>query len=144
MSSMTFSDKGRKLLEGREGCKLSVYHDVRGLATIGYGHLIKSGEHFTTLTQPQADALFEQDLAIYVNNLNSVVHSNIVLTQDQFDALISLSYNIGIAGLDHSSVLRAVNANLMDSAAQDFMMWDKPIALLGRRREEQEQFEGKI
>lgn len=139
---MNLSDKGRKLLENREGCRLSVYHDVRGLATIGVGHLIKPGEHFTTLTPQQADDLFKQDIQLFVNNVNNVV--TVPLTQDQFDALVSLSYNIGIAGLDHSSVLRAVNANLMDSAAQDFMMWDKPIAIISRREEEKDQFEGKI
>ncbi len=140
--NMQLSDKGRKLLEGREGCRLNVYHDVRGLATIGVGHLIKAGERFTTLTQQEADDLFKKDVQKYVDNLNKVV--NVSLTQDQFDALVSLSFNIGIAGLDHSSVLRAVNANLMDLAAEDFMMWHRPSVIIGRREEEQDQFKGKI
>ena len=141
---MILSNKGRQLLEGREGCKLYVYHDIRGLATIGYGHLIKAGEHFTTLTQAQADDLFKQDVGIYVDNLNSVLDPSVKLTQDQFDALVSFSFNIGIGGLNHSTALREVNAGILDGVGSAMMMWVKPTALISRREEEVEQFYSKI
>jgi lysozyme len=142
MPNLQLSDKGRLLLEAREGCVLTVYDDVRGFPTIGYGHLIERGENYTTITQQQADALFQTDIQIYVNNLNNVLVTP--ATQDEFDAMVSLSYNIGINGFDNSTVLRRFNTGDIIGAANAFMLWDKPPAIYGRRYNEYKQFKSLI
>jgi len=112
------SDKGLNLLKSVEALHLTPYDDQTGAditswvkgATIGYGHLIKSGEWATYkdgFTEADADALFEEDLAPFVD----VVQSNIKvdLTPNQFDALVILAFNIGIGGFASSSVVTLVN-----------------------------------
>jgi lysozyme len=57
-----------------------------------------------------------------------------------FDALDSLVFNIGIGGFRGSSVLRQLNLKNYQAAADDFLMWDEPPSLIGRRRDERTQF----
>lgn len=139
---MQLSDKGRHLLHLREGCRLTVYRDVVGKKTIGYGHLLLPHENFTTITQKQADELFDADLKRFVDNINSKV--KICLSQDQFDALVSFSYNIGTGGFNKSTVLRKLNAGDILGAAEAFTMWNKPRQIIGRRYAEYTQFKGLI
>jgi lysozyme len=139
---MNLSEKGIKLLIGRERCVLHVYKDAVGLPTIGIGHLIKPGEHFTTITQTEAEDLFKTDVKRFVDNINKVVTTP--LSQDEFDALVSFSFNIGTSGFNRSTVLRRLNQNDKQAAATAFMMWNKPKAIIGRRYTEYKQFKGLI
>ena len=77
-------------------------------ATIGYGHLIKPGEDFRGgITEAQAIDLLRADLA----NAERAVRDNITvsLTQNQYDALVSLAYNIGNGAFAHSTVVQYIN-----------------------------------
>lgn len=144
-NSMTLSPYGLALIKRFEGCVLHVYNDsVRtpqyphGHATIGYGHLLHKGaftpQDLQRITQQEADDLLQKDLASFVAAVNKAVH--VPLTQNQFDALVSLSFNIGTAGMTTSSLVKVINAGHSNDAAEIrrcFCLWCHPAELLPRR-----------
>lgn len=118
-----------------EGCRLSAYMCSAGVWTIGYGHTedVKEGD---TCTEEQAKAWLIDDiretqalLAYYVN---------VPVTQNEFIALVSLAFNVGVGALMKSKLLRKLNSGDRDSAAEEFLDFDlangKRVAGLTRRR----------
>jgi type VI secretion system secreted protein VgrG len=112
------SSMGMDLLGSFEELRLRPYDDQTGKvifswikgATIGYGHLISQGEwnkYKDGITEVQAKTLFRLDLSDYIDAVNSNV--KIKLGQHQFDALVMLTFNIGINAFKSSSVLKMVN-----------------------------------
>lgn len=96
---MKLSKKGLDLIKEFEGCRLEAYHDVCGKLTIGYGHLLGYSSE-RKITKERATELLVQDISrfeTYVNNLNKkfAYHFN----QNQFDALVSFTYNCGEGNL---------------------------------------------
>lgn len=94
---MKTSVNGVNLIKKYEGCELSAYKCPAGVWTIGYGHTknVKQGDK---ITQAKAEELLKQDLVYYekgVNNLNLPFKLN----QNQFDALVSFAYNLGVGTL---------------------------------------------
>lgn len=130
-----------------EGCELEAYKDVVGVWTIGYG---STGSHVypgKKITQAEANALLDKDLVRFEEAVNSLVKA--VLTQNQYDALVSLAYNIGVGGFSTSTVLRRINAGDFNGAADAFLMWNKGRqngrlvvikGLTNRRKSERELF----
>ena len=120
--SMTTSANGRKLIERFEGCKLHAYKVAIGIWTIGYGHTSFAGpprvHEGLTITQEEADELLAKDLAIPERTVNDLV--KVPLTQNQFDALVSLVYNVGAGNFRRSSVLKSLNYKDYKGAARDF------------------------
>lgn len=125
VSDMQMSDKGIEWLKGKEDRVLDklgnhvIYDDAtkkpvnpneplpKG-ATIGYGHLVKPGEDFTNgITEQQAIALLRSDIA----TAERAVQDNITahMSQPQYDALVSLAYNIGASGFKNSTVVKYIN-----------------------------------
>lgn len=95
--AMKTSSKGVSLIKSFEGCRLKAYKCPAGVWTIGYGHTagVKEGD---TITQEQADDYLRNDLAKYekaVMNYDGIYHFN----QNQFDALVSFTYNCGVGNL---------------------------------------------
>jgi lysozyme len=126
---MKVSDKGIKLLHQFEGCKLTAYLCPAKVWTIGYGNTFyldgKPVQEGDTITQDEAQDLFKN---ILVNFENCVVKAlgKTKVNQNQFDALVSLSYNIGCGNFRKSSVLRLTVANPNDPAIPNaFLMWNK-------------------
>jgi len=117
------SNAGLNFIAGYEGYSATTYNDVAGLATIGYGHLIKSVESFGILSRSAATQLLRKDASFAVNAVNKYV--KVSLNQNQFDALTSLTFNIGAGGFSKSSVLRNVNSGNTLSIDKSFMMWNK-------------------
>ncbi len=112
------SPEGVALLKSVEELRLQPYDDQTGQdatawskgATIGYGHLIGRDEwdqYKNGLTEAQADALFTSDLSPFESAVGSSV--TIGLQQHEFDALVILAFNIGIAAIKSSSVVKLVN-----------------------------------
>lgn len=106
--------------------------------TIGYGHVIRSGESFASLTKEEAKALLRKDLAAFVSIVNGFI-SGLNLNQNQFDALISFSYNCGVTALQTSTLLKDIKAGADDETIRnDFCMFKfcnkKPELGLWRRR----------
>lgn len=129
------------MIEAREGIVLHVYRDSKGLPTCGCGHLIVPADHLKVgdkITQEQCDAFLAEDMGAAEHAINSVV--TVPLSQNQYDALASFIFNIGVGGFKKSTVLRRLNAKDYNGAAQAMMMWVKPPEITGRRRTEFKQF----
>ncbi len=137
---MKTSAHGITLLENREGIRLKVYKDSKGIPTVGVGHVVlpadnlKVGDH---ITQAQCDAFLAQDVVKCENAVSAV---NVPLTQWQFDALVSFIFNIGVGGFNGSSDKRHLKAKEYTKAAQSMMMWVTPSEITGRRQTEVNQF----
>jgi lysozyme len=133
---MTTSLLGRKLIEQFEGFSPSAYQDQRGIPTIAYGHTsgVKMGDSCTLW---EADEWLAQDLKTAEDAIAKMVTCG--LTQNQYDALISLVFNIGQGNFSRSTVLRELNILQYRAAADAFLMWCRTNgnvnAGLQRRRE---------
>jgi lysozyme len=126
-----------------EGFRNRAYKDSKGLWTIGVGHLIKSDEQHllnATLTDEQVEDLLKSDLKWCSEAVESSVR--VPLTQNQFDALYSLCFNIGETNFRKSTVLKKVNENDIKGAADAILMWNKPEVLINRRKRERALFLG--
>ena len=91
----TGSLNGYRLIKRFEGCKLFAYQCSAGIWTIGYGHTsgVKKGDK---ITLEQADKFFEMDIKLFEMALNKAIADLAPITQNQYDALLSLAYNAGI------------------------------------------------
>lgn len=123
------SPRGIKLMHAFEGCRLDAYPDPGSKDghpwTIGYGSTGPGIAKGVRWTQEQADARFAADLdAKYGKAVNDML-GDAPTTQSQFDALVSLCYNIGIAALRGSTVMRRHKARDYQGAADAFVMWNK-------------------
>ena len=138
---MQTSDKGIALIKQFEGCKLTAYQDSVGVWTIGYGWTqpvdgkpIRAG---MTIKQETAERLLKTGLVSYERDVSRLV--KVSLTQGQFDALVSFTYNLGARSLSTSTLLRKLNAGDYAGAADQFLRWNKAggkvLNGLTRRRE---------
>ena len=141
---MKLDEKGYKALHDREGLRLKPYLDTRGVPTIAMGNTFYlNGKKVTMLDKPltlnEAKTLARSVADIFANKVDYLVTSNI--NQNQFNALVSLAYNIGIHGFIKSTVLKLVNKNPNDPMIrQAFMLWTKNKELIGRRKSEVNQY----
>ncbi len=139
---MKTSATGRALIEQREGRRLAAYADSRGILTIGVGHTGRTSpppvHAGMTITDAACDAMLAADLAPVETAIVACV--TVPLSQNEFDALASLAFNIGVGGLRRSLVVRRLNAGDIAGAAAAFMLWDRPVELTGRRVAERKQF----
>lgn len=117
------SENGVNLVAQFEGFRSSAYQDQGGVWTIGYGHTsgVKSGD---TITEARAKELLLSDLQIAANAVNSY---SLNINQNQFDALVSITFNIGTGAFADSTLLKRVKANPNDYAGitDAFKMWVK-------------------
>ncbi|HDR2276449.1 TPA: lysozyme [Enterobacter ludwigii] len=138
---MQTSDKGIALIKEFEGCKLTAYQDSVGVWTIGYGWTqpvdgkpIRAG---MTIKQEIAERLLKTGLVSYESDVSRLV--KVGMTQGQFDALVSFTYNLGARSLSTSTLLRKLNAGDYAGAADEFLRWNKAggkvLNGLSRRRE---------
>jgi lysozyme len=107
------------------------------------GHLIKPDEQHlitTTLTDEQVEELLRSDLKWCSEAVESSV--KVPLSQGQFDALYSLCFNIGETAFRKSTVVRKINENDLQGAADAILMWNKPEVLINRRKRERALFLG--
>jgi lysozyme len=126
-----------------EGSRNKAYKDSKGLWTIGVGHLIKADEQHlitATLTDQEVEDLLRSDLKWCSEAVESSVR--VPLSQSQFDALYSLCFNIGEGAFRKSTVVRKLNENDLQGAADAILMWNKPEVLVNRRKRERALFLG--
>jgi lysozyme len=131
---MVLGDKGIKLIQSFESLRLAAYQDQRGIWTIGFGHVPSfQGQ---TCTLDQADDWFLDDTRAACQAIAR--HVDVALSQNQFDALASFTYNVGVGAFAGSTLLRYVNQGCWDVAAAEFDRWDhvdgQTNAGLARRR----------
>ena len=143
---MKISNTGINLIRGFEDLRLKAYDDGVGVWTIGYGTTaingvaVKKGD---TCTAEQAKSYMAQDLKKFESAVNTTV--KVPLNQNQFDALVSLTYNIGIGAFKSSTLLKKLNAKDYKGAAEQFIRWNRGggrvlNGLVKRRKIEMELF----
>lgn len=124
---MKTSDKGVALIKAHEGLRLTAYADPVGVWTIGYGHTTAAGppkvERGMKITDAGADAILRQDLAKFEGYVSSAV--KVPLNQNEFDALVSFTFNLGPGNLRSSTLLKKLNAGDRAGAADEFLKWTK-------------------
>lgn len=122
---MTPSKTIEALIKGYEQCKLKAYMPTKDdVPTIGWGSTGPGIRMGLTWTQAQADARFAADLARFASDVERRL-AGAPTTQGQFDAMVSLAYNIGMANFANSSVLTNHKAAHYSTAAMAFGLWNK-------------------
>ena len=122
---MHISPSGIDLIRNFESLRLNAYDDGVGVWTIGYGTTkypngirVKKGD---TCTLDQAKAYMQNDLKSFEQTVNNTV--KVPLNQNQFDALVSLAYNIGSTAFKNSTLVRQLNEGNYKAAANQFNVW---------------------
>jgi lysozyme len=134
-----------ELIKKFEGAELQAYLDIAGVPTIGYGHTEtvtkEDVESEKKITLRQAEELLYNDLKSREAAVNSMV--NIELNQNEFDALVTFVYNVGVSAFRDSTLRKKLNMGMKMDAADQFTRWNKatvdgvlkPVRGLTRRRE---------
>lgn len=107
---MNLTNEIRAKMMQWEGCRLKAYRCPAGVLTIGYGHTGPDVKPGMEITAPQAVALFNDDVDKFARSVEASL-AGVSLKQKQFDAVVSLAYNIGLGGLKKSTLYRKVKAN---------------------------------
>jgi lysozyme len=134
------------LIASFEGCRLIAYLPTpNDVWTIGYGHTedVQPGDEWT---QEEAEAELRTDVTTFSHGVNDALNNPDTL-QNQFDAMTSLAFNIGLSGFEGSTVLREHNAANYEAAADAFALWNKQAGqvlqgLVNRRAAEAAMYRG--
>ena len=143
------SKDGLELIKYFEGLSLKPYLDAVGNPTIGYGNTYYENNQKVKMTDPsitkeRAEELLEnianQDFASFVNR-----YVNVELNQNQFDALVSFTYNLGPVNFRNSTLLKKINLKDFDGASNEFPKWTRAggkvlRGLVTRRNKERDLF----
>jgi lysozyme len=139
---MRISPEGIEFIKQREGLRLTAYQCSAGVYTIGYGSTkgVPPGQR---ITEKQAESLLQADLKQFEAAVNNEVA--VPLSQLQFDACVSIAFNIGVNAFTKSTLLRLLNQGKHHDAAAQFLRWNKvrgkPVkGLTERRKAEQAMF----
>lgn len=119
---MKTSARGVKLITDFEGFRSTAYPDVAGIWTIGYG-FTKGVRQGDKMTRAQADRRLRDELIEYERGVSQACR--IQPNQNQFDALVCFAFNVGVAGMSKSSVIKAHNREDYQAAARAFGLWNK-------------------
>ncbi|WP_256843248.1 lysozyme [Rodentibacter rarus] len=145
---MKISERGISHIIRDEGERLTAYQDIVGIWTIGVGHTgFVDGKPVAkgmTISKEKSREILKADLARFENAINASV--NVPLKQNQFDALVSLAFNIGEGAFRRSTLLRKLNAGDYNGASQQFLVWKNAggrvsQGLLNRRKREKALFD---
>lgn len=125
---MMINEEGLKLIKGFEGLRLTAYQDIVGVWTIGYGSTryengksVMRGDKLPDVHK--ADSLLLSTLKTYVDAVNRSV--KVELTTNQFNSLVSITYNVGVGIMRKSTLLTKLNSGDYQGAADQFLLWNK-------------------
>jgi lysozyme len=142
---MQISQQGVELIKHFEGCRLEAYLCPAGIWTIGYGHTldVKEGDR---VDQEAAEAFLIEDLEEFEDRVQRLVEVD--LSQDQFDALVSWTFNLGYGNLAASTLLAKLNDGLYDEVPEQIKRWTRAggrvlEGLVKRRNAEAALWEGR-
>ena len=142
---MKISEEGKALIKKFEGCELDSYICSGGVWTIGYGHTagVKQGDK---INQDEADHLLTGDLEEFEGYVSNAVE--VALDQNQFDALVAWTFNLGPSNLKSSTMLKVLNEENYSKVPSEMRRWNKAggkvlEGLIRRRKAEALLFEGK-
>jgi lysozyme len=126
-NSFRTGPEGLALIKRWEGLMLNAYTCSAGVWTIGYGHTAKAGppdvKKGDVITKEAAEEILKADLVKFEDVVNRAVKSSI--SQEQFDALVSFTYNLGPGNFQASTLLKLINNNEFGAAADEFIKWNK-------------------
>lgn len=132
----TINSAGLELIKRFEGCSLKVYKDPIGIPTVGYGHVTDLAVG-SLISQAQAEELLQEDLLRTCRGIEHLVQAKV--TDNQFSALVSFAFNVGLSALKKSHLLAKVNAGDIPGAANEFPRWNRAggqvLAGLAKRRD---------
>lgn len=117
---MQLSIAGLNAIKQHEKFSAVPYKDQAGLLTIGYGHKMRTGESWQSISEQAASGLLAEDVADAEDAVNASVRVD--LTQSQFDALVSFTFNVGTGAFRRSTLLRKINDN-DPTAANEMSRW---------------------
>ena len=146
-NNMEISQEGISLIKKFEGCELESYQCAAGVWTIGYGstHGVTNG---MVITHERAEMLLMEDIADYEQAVNELV--KLPLKQNEFDALVAWTFNLGATNLKNSTLLKVLNSSHKDwnDVSAQIKRWNKAggkvlQGLIRRREAEALLFEGK-
>ena len=142
---MNISNEGLSLIKKFEGCELDAYKCAAGVPTIGYGstHGIEMG---MSISRARAEELLLEDIAKFEDHVNNNV--KVPLNQNQFDAMVSWTFNLGGGNLKSSTLLKVLNGSDYTDVPNQIKRWNKANGkvlegLIRRREAEALLFEGK-
>lgn len=140
---------GLRIIKAFEGLRLEAYQDSVGVWTIGYGHTSMAGppevKAGMKITEAQAEEILKRDLEKFENGVRDRV--SVSLNGNQFSALVSFAFNVGLGAFESSTLRRLLNAGDYEGAANEFPRWVKAggktlQGLVRRRNAEQALFRG--
>ena len=151
---MKISDNGLRLIQEFESFEPKPYLDSAKVWTIGYGSTYyPNGTRVTgrdkPITREYAETIqrhvIATDFEPVINELLEKEIASGFITQNMYDAIISLTYNIGVNGFRKSSVLRLLKQGDKHNAGNAFLLWNKAggkvlKGLVNRRKKERELF----
>jgi|TARA_R100001460_G_scaffold51764_1_gene90529 lysozyme len=130
------SAEGVALIKKFEGCELEAYQCSANVWTIGYGHT-RGVEEGDTCSQEDAESMLVEDLEEFEGYVNDIVQCP--LEQNQFDALVAWTYNLGPTNLRESTLLIRLNEEDYNDVPTQIRRWNKAggkvLDGLVRRRE---------
>lgn len=120
---MKTSSQGLALIEQFEGFVTTPYRCPAGWWTIGYGHVIREAEQerLVQVDRSTARELLQQDVRVVEQAIARLIH--VPLTQPQFDALVSFTFNLGAGALQRSSFRRKINRGEHEEVPRELMRW---------------------
>lgn len=139
---MKINDAGLALIKRAEGLRLDSYRCPAGVATIGYGHTGPDVRIPMTITPGEAERLLHEDVARFENGVTNCL-CGCPTNSNQFSAMVSLAYNIGLGNFATSTVLKRHKLGNYALAANAFLLWNKANkkvlpGLTERREDERE------
>lgn len=143
MNNLIISQTGLDCVKGFEGYSGTAYLCPAGVPTIGYGHTssvtMASVKNMYSITRSEAEKLLREDLGTAEDAVNKLVEVD--LTQNQFDALVSFTFNVGAGAFKRSTLLKKLNAGNYDAVPVELMRWTrgggKVLTGLVKRREKE-------
>ena len=115
------TQEGIDLIKRFEGFSSTVYICPAGYPTIGYGHLVRDHETFEEISQEEAEALLRIDVESAERAVLRLI--KVPLTDGQFDALVSFTYNLGSGALQCSTLRRKVNRQAHSEVPAQLVRW---------------------
>jgi len=142
---MNISQEGLSLIKKFEGCELNSYKCAAGVPTIGYGstHGIEMG---MSISKARAEELLLEDISKFEDIVNESI--KVSLSQNQFDAMVSWTFNLGGGNLKSSTLLKVLNGGDYEDVPNQIKRWNKANGkvlegLIRRREAEALLFAGK-